>query len=617
MALVDGLEASPARASAAWRERERRARPPPPGAEATVTKGQLPTPMEAGLGSSEPAWKLSGVLDETELQRRQEERMRGDEEDKFAMVSELYAAEIEDNAAHQAELQEYLSELEAAAQEEEASEVAKVADENEELQEEIEALVFEMRVQAQEHALRKVEGHVQRLHQTSLKAERELEHEHAAMQELYMLSVLEQQERILEEQESQKFESCLGEHVLKVQLATDGDDAIQAEADQNEQRQRRVRLLEKEHLAQTEQAAAMERLAAEQEEEDRRNNVADLVGELSDSKTPLRVIMRAATKQDDKAKRELQERHDIFHEQVKEQVVHMHVEAEKARRREWAKFRKEKTTLSFDRSQELLQKARGIITDIDQHVERMDAQFQGIAERRDIWPPGPSYASPHQRSKPRSAGAKTDDAVPASERPGTAPLRARSAARRDMLIKLGRAKAPSGFSYAIRIVFEHMDKQGAGDLDENEMLEGLRLLGLDTTEISLASSFKEVGKTISERIDFQDFEDMVMSVFGAKGDGTEKAATSKPLESRQGRADPPHKPSIDTEGQPLAGRADAIAASRPASRPASAVPSIHEDTEDSPRASPAPGDAREVARVPSIAEDRLLDSVALRNDNES
>ncbi|MGB1605481.1 MAG: hypothetical protein ACPIOQ_72790, partial [Promethearchaeia archaeon] len=119
--------------------------------------------MEAGLGSSEPAWKLSGVLDETELQRRQEERMRGDEEDKFAMVSELYAAEIEDNAAHQAELQEYLSELEAAAQEEEASEVAKVAGENEELQEEIEALVFEMRVQAQEHALRKVEGHVQRL----------------------------------------------------------------------------------------------------------------------------------------------------------------------------------------------------------------------------------------------------------------------------------------------------------------------------------------------------------------------------------------------------------------------------------------------------------------------
>jgi hypothetical protein len=49
-----------------------------------------------------------------------------------------------------------------------------------------------------------------------------------------------------------------------------------------------------------------------------------------------------------------------------------------------------------------------------------------------------------------------------------------------MLVKMGRAKAPTGFSYAIRIVFEHMDRAGTGDMDETEMLEGLRLLGLDT-----------------------------------------------------------------------------------------------------------------------------------------
>jgi hypothetical protein len=236
----------------------------------------------------------------------------------------------------------------------------------------------------------------------------------------------------------------------------------------------------------------------------------------------MRMLLKEATEKDKEVKAELKERHDIFVAQVHEQVVHMHVEAEKARRREW-----KKRDLTFRRSEELLNKARDIVKNIDHHVKDLDSEFQSIVERRDVWPPGPSYSQPHQRSKPRSAGARFDQQVPVPERPSTAPLRQRSAKRREMLVKAGRAKAPTGFGYAIRIVFEHMDAAAKGDLSENEMLEGLRLLGLDTTDVSLASVFNEQGKDASSRIDFQDFEEMVMSVIATKGTGKDARQGAK------------------------------------------------------------------------------------------
>jgi hypothetical protein len=52
------------------------------------------------------------------------------------------------------------------------------------------------------------------------------------------------------------------------------------------------------------------------------------------------------------------------------------------------------------------------------------------------------------------------------------------------------------------------------------MLQGLKLLGLDTIDMSLASVFSEAGKDVSDRIDFQDFEEMVMSVIATKGTST-------------------------------------------------------------------------------------------------
>ena len=48
------------------------------------------------------------------------------------------------------------------------------------------------------------------------------------------------------------------------------------------------------------------------------------------------------------------------------------------------------------------------------------------------------------------------------------------------------------------------------------MLEGIRLLGLDTRDLSLATVFNQVGKDASSRIDFKDFEEMVMTVMATQ-----------------------------------------------------------------------------------------------------
>ena len=493
-----------------WRERERVLRLAPAPAAPTISTGQFPTPCEKGL--SEPVWKLSGVLDETELQLLHEERMLADEQEKFDMVSMLYEQELAENEQHRQDVKEFLEEEEAAALEEEAADLAQTEEDNEALHDEIEALVRELRMQALEHGLRQVEAHVHRSHQTTLKAVKEQEHETNAMQELFMKSVFKHQERVLEEQEAGILQECLGNYDLNNHLTAEAETAVEQEAQQNEQRARRMAAEEEAHaMSCTEQETVLERIAREQEEKDRMEHNTDLVGSLTDGKEAMRMLLKAATEQDKAVKEELKQRHDIFVARVNEQVVHMHVEAEKVRRREWAK-----RDLTFGRSEELLQKARDIVKNIDAHVEEMDGEFQAIVERRDVWPPGPSYSQPHQRSKPRSAGTRFDDDIPSSVRPSTAPLRQRSASRRDMLIRVGRGKAPTGFGYAIRIVFEHMNPDGKGDLDENEMLEGLRLLGLDTTDVSLASVFNERGKDSNSRVDFQDFEEMVMSVIATK-----------------------------------------------------------------------------------------------------
>ena len=514
-----------------WRERERRSRPAPEGASHTISKGQFATPHENG--TCEPPWRLSSVLDESELQQRHEERMLLDEEEKFEMVSNMYQQELEENESHRQEILAILEEVEVEAQRTEEEEVVQAEEANEALCDEIETLVRELRVQAHEDGLRQVEAHIHNAHQTTIKAVRELEHETEAMQELYMHSVLEQQERVLEEQERDKLEECLGSYKLQMQIAADSKEAIEDEEDQNQQRARRLAAEEQLHAhSRLEEEAALERLAREQEEEDHLANNADLVGTLMDGKEAMRLLVQRAQNEHEVLQKELKERHDIFVSQVNEQVVLLHVEAEKARRREWAK-----RDLTFHRSEELLHKARDIVKNIDSHVEELDGEFQVIAERRDVWPPGPSYKQPHQRTKLRSAGTKFDQEIPAPERPVTAPLRQRSAQRREMLVRLGRASAPQGFAYAIRIVFEHMDKQGRGDLDENEMLEGLRLLGLDTSDVSLASVFSEVDKDASSRIDFKDFEDMVMSVLATsqgakKKQGPGKAGDKEPSRSK-------------------------------------------------------------------------------------
>jgi hypothetical protein len=60
--------------------------------------------------------------------------------------------------------------------------------------------------------------------------------------------------------------------------------------------------------------------------------------------------------------------------------------------------------LSRIRSEELLYKARDIVKNMDSHMEKLDSEFQALVERRDVWPPGPSYTNPHERTRNRSAG---------------------------------------------------------------------------------------------------------------------------------------------------------------------------------------------------------------------
>jgi hypothetical protein len=443
-----------------WRERERASRPAPADADITSTRGQLPTPFEAS-GITEPEWKLSGVLNETELQERQEQQMRRDEEEYFDWVSNLYQQELEENEVHHRELERLLEEEEEAEKQQVAREEAEHDEDSEALQDEIEALVRELRNQAQENGLRRVEAHIHKSHVTTIKNVKECEHEIDAIQEHFMSSVLEQQERILEEQENEKFETCFENYTTNIQLSLEGKDAFEFEADQNEQRVRRMIAEEQAHArSQTEEEMALERMAREQEEADHRANNADLVESSNDGKEAMRIFLKASKEKHENVQTELKERHDMFISKVNEQVLLLHVEAEKARRREWEKFCKAKK-LSFRNSDDLLKKARDIVKNMDAHIERMDSEFQSIVERTDLWPPGQAYCQPHQRSKLRSAGATFDESIPSTDRPSTAPLRQRSAQRRDAIVRLGRSKAPTGFSYAIRIVFEHMDKQAS------------------------------------------------------------------------------------------------------------------------------------------------------------
>ena len=266
-----------------WRERERASRPAPADAEGTMTRGQLPTPSEKGI--TEPEWKLSGVINETELQERQEQQMRRDEEEYFDWVSNLYQQELEENEVHHRELERLLEEEEEAEKQQVAREEAEHDEDSEALQDEIEALVRELRNQAQENGLRRVEAHIHKSHVTTIKNVKEYEHEIDAIQERFMSSVLEQQERILEEQENEKFETCFENYTTNIQLSLEGKDAFEFEADQNEQRVRRMIAEEQAHArSQTEEEMALERMAREQEEADRRANNADLVESAHDGK---------------------------------------------------------------------------------------------------------------------------------------------------------------------------------------------------------------------------------------------------------------------------------------------------------------------------------------------
>ena len=216
-------------------------------------------------------------------------------------------------------------------------------EENEALQDEIEALMRELRIQAQEHGLRQVEAHINTSHQSTIKNVTETDHEIDIIQEFFMNSIVAQQERILEEQgttrererarekdrerekeresetlhhvgntlislslpltlppsllpsESERFEACLDSYDYNIQLYQDSKEAVEFETDQNEQRARRVEAEEQAYASsQLDEELVLQNLAREQEEADRLANNADLVESLTDGKDAMRIVMKAA-----------------------------------------------------------------------------------------------------------------------------------------------------------------------------------------------------------------------------------------------------------------------------------------------------------------------------------
>ncbi len=75
------------------------------------------------------------------------------------------------------------------------------------------------------------------------------------------------------------------------------------------------------------------------------------------------------------------------------------------------------------------------------------------------------------------------------------------------------APSSAGFAHAIRIVFETLDRKREGRLKEADVVEGLRLLGLDAS-VSLSGLFG--GAAGVDGIAFDDFRDMVLGVLGRR-----------------------------------------------------------------------------------------------------
>lgn len=179
------------------------------------------------------------------------------------------------------------------------------------------------------------------------------------------------------------------------------------------------------------------------------------------------------------------------------------------------------------------------------HIQMLDEEYRGIAERKDLWPPEDQKGLKH----PLSAGAfrpkdvpELDRSIAPFNRPSTAPRkppnplfllsvllpegngsltsvravspapiagRVKSARDKDRYMREGRQKAPTGFSFGIRAVFEALDPGRTGYITQESAEQAFPMLNLDISKEDLLAMCE--GGT---RVDFTKLEAMVLESIG-------------------------------------------------------------------------------------------------------
>ena len=157
-------------------------------------------------------------------------------------------AELQREYERKEEDRQLLSETRALQQEEAAEEELAVHVEAEEAGEEVEAVVRELRMEAQEEALREMEGALHTLHITAIKEDKRHDAQVERDERRFMQTVEELQELALEAEEGRRREEGQALFDRRVVLEEEGMEAIELEEAQAAFRLRRCSEAEKRYL---------------------------------------------------------------------------------------------------------------------------------------------------------------------------------------------------------------------------------------------------------------------------------------------------------------------------------------------------------------------------------
>ncbi len=153
---------------------------------------------------------------------------------------------------------------------------------------------------------------------------------------MYMESVLQLNEKAMEEEEERRFERLLDKLNLDEQLLLMSQEGEEGEKEHVERQEKRNRAQQGAHLASdVTQEAELDRMARRSEEEARTLEEAD-PSSRADSQVVLKMLLDEAKARHDEFKAELRDRHLVFLETLRQKAVDLHLEAEVKRKAEWA-----------------------------------------------------------------------------------------------------------------------------------------------------------------------------------------------------------------------------------------------------------------------------------------